>query len=156
MQGITPCLWFNFQAEEAVNFYLSIFPNSRILKTARYGEAGPGPIGSVMTILFELNGQPYLALNGGPQFKFTEALSLIVNCETQDEVDTFWEKLTEGGEEAECGWLKDQYGLFWQITPTVLPELLTGCSPEKAQNVMRAMFQMKKLDIQTLKQAAEA
>src|SRR3990170_9009584 len=124
MQKITPFLWFNDQAEEAVNFYVSIFKNSKILDVARYGEAGPGPAGSVMTATFQLEGQEFTALNGGPEFKFTEAISFFVHCETQQEVDELWEKLSEGGEESMCGWLKDKYGLSWQIIPTVLGEMM--------------------------------
>lgn len=153
MQKITPFLWFNDQAEEAVNFYTSIFKNSKILNVARYGEAGPGPKGSVMTVVFQLNDQEFIALNGGPLFKFTEAISFVVNCETQEEVDDLWEKLSVGGEKSECGWLKDKYGLSWQIVPTVLGELLSDPDPEKSQRVMKAMLQMKKIDIKTLKQA---
>ncbi|MFZ2634537.1 MAG: VOC family protein [Desulfosalsimonadaceae bacterium] len=153
MQKITPFLWFNDQAEEAVNFYTSIFKNSKILNVARYGEAGPGPKGSVMTVVFQLNDQEFIALNGGPLFKFTEAISFVVNCETQEEVDDLWEKLSVGGEKSECGWLKDKYGLSWQIVPTVLGELLSDPDPEKSQRVMKAMLQMKKIDIKTLQQA---
>jgi predicted 3-demethylubiquinone-9 3-methyltransferase (glyoxalase superfamily) len=156
MQRVTPCLWFDNQAEEAVNFYLSIFKNSRILKVAYCGEGGPGPKGSVLTISFELDGQEYLALNGGPVFKFSEALSLIVNCETQEEVDWYWEKLTaDGGQEIHCGWLKDKYGVSWQVVPTVLPELLTQPTPEASDKVMQAMLRMNKLDIEALRRATE-
>ena len=151
---ITTFLWFDNNAEEAVNFYVSIFKNSRIQATTRYGEIGPGPKGTVMTIAFELDGQEFTALNGGPQFKFTEAVSLVVHCKTQEEVDYFWEKLSEGGEKIECGWLKDKYGLAWQIVPNVLFELLEQSDEQKSQRVMKAMMQMKKLDIQGLKQAA--
>jgi predicted 3-demethylubiquinone-9 3-methyltransferase (glyoxalase superfamily) len=150
-------LWFDGSAEEAVNFYTSVFRNSKVLSVTRYGEAGAEisgqPKGSVMTVKFQLEGQEFLALNGGPMFKFTEAISFIVNCETQDEVDRFWDKLSEGGEEGQCGWLKDKYGVSWQIAPTVLPELLTGKNAEKSERVMQAMLQMKKLDIQRLKRA---
>lgn len=154
-QKITTFLWFDNNAEEAVNFYVSIFKNSRVLATTRYGEIGPGPKGTVMTIAFQLDGQEFTALNGGPQFKFTEAVSLVVHCNTQEEVDYFWEKLSEGGEKVECGWLKDKFGLAWQITPDVLLELLEQSDEQKSQRVMKAMMQMKKLDIKGLKQAAE-
>src|SRR3989454_10946121 len=152
-QKITPFLWFDNQAEEAVNFYTSIFKNSKVLSVSRYGEAGPGPKGSVMVAPFELAGQEFLALNGGPQFKFTEAISFVVNCETQEEVDEFWEKLSAGGQEVECGWLKDKYGLSWQIVPTVLVEMLQDKNPERSQRVMKAVLQMKKIDIEGLKKA---
>ena len=157
MQKITPFLWFDNQAEEAVNFYTSLFKNSKIENVARYDEAGAKvsgrPKGSVMTMTFQLNGQEFNALNGGPQFKFTEAISFFVNCETQAEVDELWNKLTEGGEEVQCGWLKDKYGLSWQIVPTALGELMGDKDPEKAQRVMQAMLQMKKIDIAGLKRA---
>jgi len=155
MQKITPFLWFDGQAEEAANFYVSIFKNSKIVTIARYGEAGPGPKGSVMTVVFQLDGQEFIALNGGPQFKFTEAISFSVDCKTQGEVDRFWEKLSEGGTEAPCGWLKDKYGLSWQINPTVLGEMLSDPDPRKSKRVMEAMLQMKKIDIARLKQAYE-
>lgn len=155
MQKVTPFLWFDTQAEEAANFYTSIFENSKVAEVTRYGEAGPGPAGTVMTITFQLDGQEFIALNGGPQFKFTEALSFSVACETQEEVDYYWEKLTDGGEPGPCGWLKDKYGLSWQINPTVLGELLSDPDPEKSKRVLEAMLQMKKIDIQTLKQAYE-
>src|SRR5262245_53488082 len=155
MQKITPFLWFNNNAEEAMNFYVSIFKNSKVVSVARYGDAGPGPKGSVMTANFLLNGQEFVALNGGPQFKFTEAISFVVNCETQLEVDEFWDKLTEGGEESMCGWLKDKFGLSWQIVPTILVKLLQDKDPVKAKRVMEAMLQMKKIDINKLKQAYE-
>ena len=153
IQKITPFLWFDHQAEEAAKFYTSIFPNSKIVKLARYGEGSPGPAGSVMTVEFQLEGQSFVALNGGPHFKFSEAISFVVNCQTQDEVDNYWEKLSAGGAEVQCGWLKDKFGLSWQIVPTVLPELLSDPNPEKAQRVMKAMLKMKKLDITALKQA---
>jgi predicted 3-demethylubiquinone-9 3-methyltransferase (glyoxalase superfamily) len=157
MQKITPFLWFDNQAEEAVNFYTSVFKNSKIGTVARYGESGPGPKGSVMTIMFELDGRDFMALNGGPIFKFTEAISLMVNCEDQEEIDYFWEKLSaDGGKEVECGWLKDKYGLFWQVVPKILGELVQSKDPEKSERVMKALMQMKKLDIAKLKQAAEA
>jgi predicted 3-demethylubiquinone-9 3-methyltransferase (glyoxalase superfamily) len=153
-QRITTFLWFDKEAEEAAQFYTSIFKNSRILGVARYGDAGPGPKGSVMTVSFELDGQEFVALNGGPHFKFTEAISLVVNCETQKEVDEFWSKLSAGGQEVECGWLKDKYGLCWQITPNVLPRLLQDPDPQKAKRVMEAMLKMKKIDIAALERAA--
>lgn len=152
-QKITPFLWFDNQAEEAMNFYTSIFKNSKINTVARYGEAGPGPKGSVMTASFQINGQEFVALNGGPQYKFTEAISFVVNCESQQEVDEFWEKLSEGGEKSRCGWLKDKYGLSWQVVPTVLPQLLQSKDPEKSKRVMQAMMQMDKIDIAALEQA---
>jgi predicted 3-demethylubiquinone-9 3-methyltransferase (glyoxalase superfamily) len=155
MQKITPFLWFNDQAEEAMNFYTAIFKNSKIGSVSRYGEGGPGPQGSVMTATFELDGQQFMALNGGPLFTFTEAISFFVNCETQAEVDELWEKLTEGGEESQCGWLKDKYGLSWQIVPSVLGELLNDPDAEKARRVMNAMLQMKKIDIAGLRSAYE-
>jgi predicted 3-demethylubiquinone-9 3-methyltransferase (glyoxalase superfamily) len=154
-QKMTPCLWFDGQAEEAVNFYLSIFKNSRLLKVARYGEFGPGPQGSVMTISFVLDGQEYLALNGGPEFKFTPALSLIINCENQQEVDWFWEKLTaDGGQEVQCGWLTDKYGLSWQVVPKQLLEVMTQAAPEVVDKVMQVMCPMKKLELEPLLLAA--
>lgn len=157
MQKITTFLWFDTQAEEAASFYVSVFKNSRIESVSRYpaeGEEVTGKkAGTVMTVKFLLDGQEFIALNGGPQFKFNEAISLVVNCETQEEIDELWEKLTEGGTEVQCGWLKDRYGLAWQITPPVLDEMLQDEDPDKASRVMRAMLQMKKIDIQTLKQA---
>jgi predicted 3-demethylubiquinone-9 3-methyltransferase (glyoxalase superfamily) len=153
IQKITPFLWFDHQAEEAADFYASIFPNSRIVKVIRYGKAGPGPAGSAMTVEFQLDGQPFVALNGGPHFKFTEAISFVVNCQTQDEIDTYWEKLSAGGTQVECGWLKDRFGLSWQIVPAALPELLSDPDPEKSQRVMKALLTMKKLDIGALKRA---
>jgi predicted 3-demethylubiquinone-9 3-methyltransferase (glyoxalase superfamily) len=159
MQKITPFLWFDDKAEEAANFYVSIFKNSKIVSIARYGEAGEQaagrPKGTVMTVEFQLDGQEFVALNGGPHFKFTEAISLVVNCETQEEVDEFWEKLAAGGEKSRCGWLKDKYGLSWQVVPTVLGELFQSKDAEKSERVMKAMLQMDKLDIKTLKQAYE-
>ncbi len=152
-QKITTFLWFDSQAEEAARHYTSIFKNSKILNVARYGEAGPGPKGSVMTVSFQLEGQEFIALNGGPQFKFTEAISLVVNCETQKEVDEYWSKLTAGGGESQCGWLKDKYGLSWQIVPTALTRMLQDKDPEKSKRVMQAMLQMKKIDIARLEQA---
>jgi predicted 3-demethylubiquinone-9 3-methyltransferase (glyoxalase superfamily) len=153
MKKITPFLWFEGKAEEAMNFYISIFKNSKVVSITRYGEAGPGPKGSVMTAAFQINGQEFVALNGGPQFTFSPAISFVVNCETQQEVDELWEKLSEGGEKQVCGWLKDKYGLSWQVVPTVLPEMLQDKDPEKANRVMQAMLQMGKIDIKTLKQA---
>ena len=155
MQKITPYLWFDNQAEEAANFYVSIFNNSKIVNISRYGEAGPGPAGTVLTVSFELEGQQFTALNGGPAFKFTEAVSFFVDCKSQEEVDDLWEKLTEGGEEQPCGWLKDKFGLSWQIVPTVLIEMLNDPDPEKSKRVTEAMLQMKQIDIPTLEQAYE-
>jgi predicted 3-demethylubiquinone-9 3-methyltransferase (glyoxalase superfamily) len=153
-QQITPCLWFDHEAEEAVNFYTSIFKHSKIHKVTHYGDAGPRPAGSVMTISFQLAGQDFLALNGGPQFKFTEALSLMVNCEDQKEVDELWTKLTQGGgQESQCGWLKDKFGLSWQIVPNALSEMIQDKDPERAQRVMKAMLQMKKIEIDQLEEA---
>jgi predicted 3-demethylubiquinone-9 3-methyltransferase (glyoxalase superfamily) len=154
MPRITPCLWFDDQAEEAAKFYTSIFKNSEIKSVSRYGEAGPGPKGKAMAVSFELDGQPFTALNGGPLFKFTEAISFVVNCKSQKRVDEYWAKLTEGGEESQCGWLKDKYGLSWQIIPKVLPQLLSSPDPKKAKRVMEAMLKMKKIDIATLEKAA--
>ena len=153
MQKITPFLWFDDNAEEAVNFYVSLFKNSKVLSITRYGEAGPGPAGTVLTAAFQLQGQEFIALNGGPQFKFSEAISFSVNCETQEELDQYWEKLSEGGEKGRCGWLKDKYGLSWQVNPVVLGEMLQDKDPDKAKRVMEAMLQMDKLDIETLKKA---
>jgi predicted 3-demethylubiquinone-9 3-methyltransferase (glyoxalase superfamily) len=152
-QKITPFLWFDTQAEEAMNFYTAIFKNSKVGNVTRYGEAGPGPEGSVMTASFELEGLQFTALNGGPEFKFNEAISFLVDCKSQKEVDELWEKLSEGGEEGPCGWLKDKYGVSWQIVPAILTELLNDPDPEKSQRVTEAMLQMKKIDIQTLQQA---
>lgn len=153
MQKITPYLWFDHQAEEAARFYTSIFKNSRIGSISRFGEGGPMPAGTAITVSFQLEGQEFLALNGGPQFKFNEAVSFLVSCETQEEVDYYWEKLSEGGEEQPCGWLKDKYGLSWQVVPTILGQLLTDQNPEKAQRVTQAMLQMKKFDIEALRRA---
>ena len=155
MKGITPCLWFDTQAEEAANFYTKIFKRSRILGVTHYGAAGPRPEGMVMTVEFELDGLKLVALNGGPEFTFDEAISFQVSCESQEEVDEFWAKLSEGGAEGPCGWLKDRFGLSWQIIPTALPELLSNPDPEKSQRVMKAMLAMKKLDIPALQRAAE-
>lgn len=159
MQRITPCLWFDGKAEEAARFYTSIFKNSKIGRVSRYGEAGAKvsgqPKGTVMTITFQLDGQELMALNGGPQFPFTEAISLVVNCETQQELDQYWERLVEGGQAIQCGWLKDKYGVSWQIVPTVIAEMLQDKDPEKTNRVMAAILQMTKLDIKRLKQAYE-
>src|SRR5579863_4262911 len=146
MQKITPFLWFDDQAEEAARFYVSIFKNSKIGTIGRYGDAGPGPKGSVMMVTFELEGQHFMALNGGPHYKFTEAISLFVNCETQQEVDDLWEKLSAGGHQDRCGWLKDKYGLSWQIIPAVLGKLMSDPDPEKSKRVMQVMLTMEKLD----------
>jgi predicted 3-demethylubiquinone-9 3-methyltransferase (glyoxalase superfamily) len=154
MQKITPCLWFDTEGEDAANFYTSIFKNSRIVDVARYGDAGPRPAGLVMTVTFELDGQEFIALNGGPDFKFNEALSLQVNCENQEEVDRFWNALGEGGQAGPCGWLKDKSGVSWQVTPTALNELLSDPDPEKSQRAMKAMLGMSKIDIAALRQAA--
>src|SRR5437867_945566 len=155
MQKITPFLWFDDNAEEAINFYTSIFKNSKIIEMSRFPPNGPGPAGKLMSATFELEGQEFMALNGGPTFKFTEAISLFVDCKTQAEVDDLWEKLSAGGEKGQCGWLKDKFGLSWQIVPTALGELLGSTDPAKAQRVMQAMLQMTKLDIKGLQQAAE-
>jgi|SRR5277367_4613484 len=153
MQKITPFLWFDNNAEEAMNFYISIFKNSKAGTITRYGEAGPGPKGTAMSVTFQLDGQEFFALNGGPLFKFTEAISLFVNCETQADVDELWEKLLEGGIASRCGWLKDKYGLSWQIIPSVLTRMLGDKNPGKAKKVMEAMLQMTKIDISLLQQA---
>jgi predicted 3-demethylubiquinone-9 3-methyltransferase (glyoxalase superfamily) len=153
MQKITPFLWFDNQAEQAAKFYVSVFPSSKIVSVSRYGDAGPGPKGTVMTVEFELQGQRFIALNGGPQFKFTEAISFSVDCKTQQEVDRYWEKLSDGGEEGPCGWLKDRYGLSWQINPTVLGKMLSDPDPVKAKHAMEAMLKMKKIDIKGLERA---
>lgn len=153
MQKITTFLWFDQQAEEAMNFYVSLFKNSKVLSVSRYPQGGPMPAGTLMTATFQLDGQEFMALNGGPEFKFTEAISLFVTCETQAEVDHFWDHLSEGGEKSRCGWLKDRFGLSWQIVPTALGELMGDPNPRKAQNVMQAMLQMDKLDIAALQAA---
>ena len=153
MQKITPFLWFNDQAEEAMNFYVSIFKDSKVGKVTRYGDAGPGAKGTVMSATFQLEGQEFFALNGGPQFKFTPAISFFVNCETQQEVDDLWEKLSAGGRKDQCGWLQDKYGVSWQIIPTILGKLLGDKDPAKANRVMQAMLQMTKIDIKRLQQA---
>jgi predicted 3-demethylubiquinone-9 3-methyltransferase (glyoxalase superfamily) len=156
MLKITPFLWFDDQAEQAAAFYVNVFPNSKIMSVSRYTEAGPGPAGSAMTVQIELDGLPVTLLNGGPIFRLTEAFSLSVSCEDQAEVDRYWAALTEGGQESQCGWLKDRYGLSWQIVPRALPEVLGNPDRAKAQRAMQAMFQMKKLDIAKLRAAAEA
>jgi predicted 3-demethylubiquinone-9 3-methyltransferase (glyoxalase superfamily) len=155
MQKITPFLWFNDQAEQAVNFYTSIFKNSKIGSITRYGDAGPGQKGKVMSATFQLGGQEFMALNGGPVFSFSPAISFFVNCRTQEEVDEYWEKLSEDGEKQKCGWLKDKFGVSWQIVPTALGELLNDKDAKKSQNVMQAMLMMDKIDIKGLKLAYE-
>jgi len=155
MQKITPFLWFDGKAEEAMNFYVSVFKNSKVVRVSRYGEGGPGPKGTVMSATFQLDGQDFFALNGGPQFTFTPAISFFVNCETQQEVDELWEKLSESGKKERCGWLKDKYGLSWQIIPSALGKMLQDKDAEKSRRVMKAMLQMDKIDIKTLKQAYE-
>lgn len=154
MQKITPFLWFDGQAEEAMNFYVSIFKNSKPERVTRFGDAGPGPKGAVMSATFELDGQEFFALNGGPHFTFSPAISFFVNCEAQEEVDEFWEKLSEGGQKQQCGWLKEKFGLSWQIVPSILGKLLQDKDPAKSTRVMKAMMQMEKLDIRLLEQAA--
>jgi predicted 3-demethylubiquinone-9 3-methyltransferase (glyoxalase superfamily) len=156
MQKITPFLWFDNNAEEAARFYTSIFPKSRVVNMARYGEAGPRPKGSVMTVTFEIAGQEFIALNGGPHFKFTEAISFVINCDTQAEIDDYWGKLLQGGgQPSQCGWLKDKFGLSWQVVPKVLAEMMQDKDPEKTKRVMEAVLKMIKLDIAELKQAYE-
>ena len=156
MPKITPCLWFDTRGEEAATFYTSVFANSRILEVTRYGSAGPRPEGTVMTVAFELDGQEFIALNGGPEFTFSEAISFEVECETQEEVDAYWSKLSEGGQEGPCGWLKDKFGLSWQIVPRRLTELVGDPDREKSQRVMAAMLQMQKIEIDKLERAAAA
>ena len=156
MTTISPFLWFDTQAEQAANLYVSTFKNSSIVKIARYGDAGPGPKGSVMTVEFELNGQRFIALNGGPHFKFNEAVSFSVECQTQAEVDEYWSKLSDGGVEGQCGWLKDRFGLSWQVNPTILGEMLADPDPAKARRAMEAMLKMKKIDIAALKKAYDS
>lgn len=153
MQKITPFLWFDTQAEDAAQFYVSIFDKARIVNVTRYGDSGPGPKGGVMTVEFELAGQRFIALNGGPHFKFTEAISMAVSCETQEELDHYWARLTEGGQEVQCGWLKDKYGLSWQVVPAAMGRLVGGPDPEGSRRAMQAMMQMKKLDIAALEKA---
>ena len=155
MQKITPFLWFDHQAEEAANFYISLFKDSKIVSISRYGEGAPGPQGAVMTVNFQLEGQDFIALNGGPEFTFSPAISFFVDCATQAEVDRLWEKLTEGGEEIQCGWLKDKYGLSWQIVPSGMSDLLNGMDPEGSRRAMQAMLKMKKLDLAKMRQAYE-
>ncbi len=154
-QKITPNLWFDNQAEEAMHFYVSIFENSEILNVSHYGDAGPMPAGTVLTATFRLDGQEFIALNGGPHFRFTEAISFLIDCKTQEEVDYFWDKLSEGGETSQCGWLKDRFGLSWQVVPSILVELLQDPDPAKSNRVMQAMLQMTKIDIAALKHAYE-
>jgi predicted 3-demethylubiquinone-9 3-methyltransferase (glyoxalase superfamily) len=154
MPKVTPWMWFDTQAEEAATFYTSVFENSRVLEITRYGKAGPRPEGMVMTVSFELDGHQFVALNGGPEFTFNEAISFQVSCETQDEVDHFWRSLAEGGEEGACGWVKDRYGVWWQIVPTRLIELVNDADPERSEQVVRAMLQMKKIDVAALERAA--
>ena len=155
MQRIVTNLWFDTEAEEAAEFYISIFKDSRIVHVARYTEAGPRPAGMVMTVEFELDGQRFIGINGGPEFKFDEAISLMINCETQDEIDYYWERLTEGGEESQCGWLKDRYGLSWQVVPTGMDEVFSDPDPERARRAMEALLKMRKLDIAALRSAGD-
>ena len=155
MQKITPCLWFDGRAEEAMRFYTSIFKNSKVGAVTRYGEGMPGKRGSVMTATFEIEGQEFMGLNGGPDFKFSEAISFVVNCKTQEELDYYWGKLLEGGAPSQCGWLKDKFGVSWQVVPTVLPEMLKSGDAAKTQRVMEAIMKMVKLDIKTLTEAYE-
>jgi predicted 3-demethylubiquinone-9 3-methyltransferase (glyoxalase superfamily) len=154
MSKITPCLWFDTQAAEAAEFYTSVFPNSHVREIAHYGEAGPREPGMVMTVSFELDGRSFVALNGGPDFRFNEAISFQIDCGSQDEVDAYWGRLSEGGEEGPCGWLKDRYGVSWQVVPARLTELITQTDPKTSQRVMAAMLQMRKIDIATLEDAA--
>jgi predicted 3-demethylubiquinone-9 3-methyltransferase (glyoxalase superfamily) len=156
MPNITSCLWFDTEGEDAANFYVSIFPNSRIVNVSRYGDAGPRPAGSVMTVDFELDGRPFMALNGGPEFTFNEAVSFVVDCADQDEVDHYWTKLSEGGEEGPCGWLKDRFGLSWQVVPAALGELASDPDPAKSQAVIKAMLGMRKLVVAELQEAYDA
>ncbi len=155
MKPLTPCLWFDNNAEEAVNFYASIFKNSKIVSVSHYSEAGPGEPGSVLTIVFEINGQEFMALNGGPQFKFSEAISFVVYCDTQAEIDDYWQKLTAGGQEVQCGWLTDKFGVSWQIVATITEKLLSDPDPEKVRRVFEAILKMVKLDIAELVRAYE-
>jgi predicted 3-demethylubiquinone-9 3-methyltransferase (glyoxalase superfamily) len=155
MQKITPFLWFDNNAEEAANFYVSVFKNSKVLSVSRYGDAGPGPKGTVMVAEFQIDGQEFVALNGGPRFKFTEAISFVVNCDTQEEVEYFWERLSEGGEKSRCGWLKDRFGLWWQVVPAVLGKLMSDSDPEKVKRVTEAMLRMDRIDIEPLQRAYE-
>lgn len=153
MQKIVPSLWFNYNAEEAVNFYVSVFKDSEVLDVSRYGDAGPGPKGTVMAMTFKLQGQEFFAINGGPQFPFTPAISLLIHCESQEEVDNYWEKLSEGGTIEQCGWLRDKYGLSWQVVPVALDKMMSDKDPQKVNKVTNAMLQMKKLDIAKLEEA---
>jgi len=155
MKKITPFLWFNDNAEEAMQFYLSIFPNSHANGLSRYPEGTPGPLGSVMTVSFNLNGQEFVGLNGGPEYKFTPAISFVINCDSQEEIDYFWDKLSEGGMQIECGWLQDKFGVSWQVVPNQLIDLLAGADQARTQRIMAAVMQMKKLDLATLEKAAE-
>jgi predicted 3-demethylubiquinone-9 3-methyltransferase (glyoxalase superfamily) len=156
MKGITPFLWFDTQAEEAMQFYTSVFKNSKVVRVSRYGDAGPGPKGQVMVGEFEIHGQRFMALNGGPLFKFNEAVSFVIHCENQEEVDDYWSKLTSGGgQESQCGWLKDKFGLSWQVVPTRLSELMSDKDPGRAGRAMQAMLQMRKIDIAALERAAD-
>jgi predicted 3-demethylubiquinone-9 3-methyltransferase (glyoxalase superfamily) len=154
--SITPCLWFDTEGEEAATFYTDVFPNSRVVDVTYYGEAGPRPAGTVLTVLFEIDGQRFLALNGGPQYKFSEAISFQIHCATQEDVDYYWTRLTEGGEEGPCGWVKDRYGLSWQVVPDRLPELLSSPDPEVSRCVMDAMMKMRKIEVPELERAAAA
>jgi predicted 3-demethylubiquinone-9 3-methyltransferase (glyoxalase superfamily) len=154
-QRIVPNLWFDTQAEEAAQFYISVFGTGRILSVSRYTDAGPRPAGTVMSVEFELDGQRFVAINGGPQFTFDEAVSFQIDCKDQDEVDFFWEKLTEGGQESQCGWLKDRYGLSWQVVPSGMDEIFSGPDPRRAERAMQAMFGMRKLDVAALRAAAD-
>jgi predicted 3-demethylubiquinone-9 3-methyltransferase (glyoxalase superfamily) len=155
MPALTPMLWFDTEAEQAAQFYTSVFPSSKIVEVTHYCSGGPRPEGMVMTVTFELDGQTFVALNGGPDFSFSEAISFVVKCETQEEVDTYWEALAEGGDEGPCGWLKDRFGVSWQVTPTALPKLLADPDTEKAQRVMAALHEMGRIDIEALERAAE-
>jgi predicted 3-demethylubiquinone-9 3-methyltransferase (glyoxalase superfamily) len=156
MKKITPCLWFDTKGEDAAKFYVSVFPNSRIVQVNHYGEAGPRPAGTVMTVDFELDGEQFMALNGGPEFTFDEAISFSIDCADQEEVDHYWSKLSEGGEESVCGWVKDKFGLSWQVVPSILPKLLSDPDQRKAQAAMKAMLGMKKLDVAELQAAFDA
>jgi predicted 3-demethylubiquinone-9 3-methyltransferase (glyoxalase superfamily) len=156
MNTLTACLWFDTQGEEAADFYVSIFKNSKVTGVTRYGGAGPRPAGTAMTVTFELDGQPFVALNGGPEFTFNEAVSFQIACETQDEVDYYWNALSAGGEEGPCGWLKDKFGLSWQVVPSIVPELVGDPDPERARRATQAMFTMKKIDIAAMQAAADA
>jgi predicted 3-demethylubiquinone-9 3-methyltransferase (glyoxalase superfamily) len=155
MPPITPNLWFDTEAEEAARFYVSVFPNSRVVGVSHYTEAGPRPAGSVMTVEFELDGHPFVGINGGPEFTFDEAVSFQITCETQEEIDGYWEQLTEGGEEGVCGWCKDRFGLSWQVVPRGMEEMFSGPDPARAERAMRAMFEMRKIDLAALRSAAE-